>query len=161
MKFGAVASIALMAVDGSRPVAAADPEVPSNKAIVMRTVNELWSRGDLRAADSLYAPEFVCHNLVGPDWRGVEGIKDAIKAHRDAFPDWQEHVEDIVAEGDRVAVRFTASGTQRRPFAGIPATGRMVTVREVSFYRLRDGKIVEQWGMPDINGMLTQLKRRE
>ena len=84
---------------------------------------------------------------------------EAVKSHRLSFPDWEEHVDEIIEEGDRVAVRFTATGTQRGPFVGIAPTGRKVTVKEASFYRVMDGKIVEQWGMPDVNGMLTQLRK--
>lgn len=148
-------AVLLVSLYASSPALA---DAVENRAVVLRTIAEIWSRGNLQAADALYAADFVCHNLVGPEWRGISGIKGAVESHRMAFPDWQEHVDDIVVEGDRVAVRFTASGTHKGFFAGIPATGRKVTVKEVSFYRLSGGKIVEQWGMPDINGMRTQLR---
>jgi predicted ester cyclase len=67
-------------------------------------------------------------------------------------------VEDIIAEGDKVVIRFTSTGTQEGEFAGIAPTGKKVTIREVAIFRLADGKIVEQWGMPDIHGLLEQLK---
>jgi steroid delta-isomerase-like uncharacterized protein len=156
LKFATCAAFAMIVGAGAASSAYADPAL--NKAIVLRPVTELWSPGDLQVVEAIYGPEFVCHNLVGPEWRGINGIKEAIKSHRAAFPDWHERVEDIVAEGDRVAIRFTASGTHRGTFAGMPATDRKVTVREVSFYRLSRGKIVEQWGMPDVFGMMTQLR---
>ena len=61
-------------------------------------------------------------------------------------------MDDIVAEGDRVVIRFTSTGTHRGAFAGIAPTGRMAIVRVVG------GKIVEQWGLPDLNGLLEQLR---
>jgi predicted ester cyclase len=134
-------------------------EVELNKAIVMKSEAELWSRGNLAVADQLYAPNFIGHFVVGPDWRGIEGIKNEVKAHRVAFPDWQEHVDDIIAEGDRVVIRFTSTGTNLGTFAGNAPTGRKVRIQEVAIYRLEGGKIVEQWGMPDLNGLMTQLKQ--
>jgi len=129
-----------------------------NKSVVLRAEAELWNKGYLAAADELYAPDFVCHFVVGPEWRGVQGIKDVVAQHRRSFPDWNEKVEDIVAEGNKVVIRFTSTGTQQGEFAGIAPTGKKVTIREVAIFRLADGKIVEQWGMPDIHGLLEQLK---
>lgn len=129
-----------------------------NKSVVLRSEAELWSKGNLAAADELYSPDFVCHFVIGPEWRGVQGIKDVVAQHRRSFPDWNEKVEDIVAEGNKVVIRFTSTGTQQGEFAGIAPTGKKVTIQEVAIFRLADGKIVEQWGMPDLHGLLEQLK---
>lgn len=133
-----------------------DP-LAENKAVVLRSEKELWSSGNLNAADELYAPDFVCHFVIGPEWRGTQGIKDEVRQHRASFPDWNEHVDDIVAEGDKVVIRFTSTGTQRGEFAGIAPTGKKVSIQEVAIFRLSNGKIVEQWGMPDLHGLLEQL----
>ena len=129
-----------------------------NKSVVLRAEAELWNKGNLAAADELYSPDFVCHFVIGPEWRGVQGIKDVVAQHRRSFPDWNEKVEDIIAEGDKVVIRFTSTGTQEGEFAGIGPTGKKVKISEVAIFRLADGKIVEQWGMPDIHGLLEQLK---
>jgi steroid delta-isomerase-like uncharacterized protein len=131
--------------------------VSQNKAIVLRSENELWSKGNLAVADELYSPDFVCHFVAGPEWRGVEGIKREVASHRTSFPDWNERVDDIIAEGDKVVIRFTSTGTQRGEFQGLAPTGRKVTIEEVAIFRLSSGKIVEQWGMPDVHGLLQQL----
>ena len=128
-----------------------------NKAIVLRSEAELWSKGNLAVADELYSPDFVCHFVVGPEWRGLEGIKGEVRSHRTSFPDWHERVDDIIAEGDRVVIRFTSTGTQLGEFQGIAPTGRKVSIQEVAIFRMVDGKIVEQWGMPDIHGLMQQL----
>jgi steroid delta-isomerase-like uncharacterized protein len=128
-----------------------------NKAIVLRSENEVWSKGNLAVADELYSPDFVCHFVVGPEWKGVEGIKREVASHRTSFPDWSERVDDIIAEGDKVVIRFTSTGTQRGDFQGLAPTGRKVTIQEVAIFRLSHGKIVEQWGMPDVHGLLEQL----
>jgi predicted ester cyclase len=130
----------------------------ANKAVVLRSEAELWSKGNLTVADELYSTDFVCHFVGGIEWKGLSGIKRAVQSHRASFPDWDEKVEDIIAEGDRVVIRITSTGTQRGEFAGIPPTERKITIEEFHIYRLAGGKIVEQWGMPDVQGLMTQLK---
>ena len=118
---------------------------------------ELWSSGNLAAAEWLYSNDFVCHFIIGPEWRGVEGIKNEVRQHRISFPDWNERVDDIVAEGDKVVIRFTSTGTQRGEFAGIAPTGKRVSIQEVAIFRLANSKIVEQWGLPDLHALMNQL----
>ncbi len=99
--------------------------VSVNKSVILRSEAELWSKGNLAVADDLYSPMFVCHFVIGPEWRGVQGIKDVVAEHRRSFPDWTEHVDDIIAEGDRVVIRFTSTGTQEGEFAGIAPTKKL------------------------------------
>ena len=129
-----------------------------NKDVVRRQHAQVWSHGDLAAIDELYAPDFICHFLVGPEWRGRAGVKQQVTLHRLSFPDWTEEVEDIVAESDRVVTRFRSSGTHRGEFQGIAPTGRRVTISEVAVYRVVNGQIAEQWGFPDVAGLLRQLE---
>ncbi|MBV8672259.1 MAG: ester cyclase [Acidobacteriaceae bacterium] len=128
-----------------------------NKEIILRSEAELWNRGNLAAADKLYSPGYVSHFPAGIEWRGLQGIKNAVSSHRTSFPDWHEIVDDIVAEGDRVAIRITSSGTQRGEFMGLPPSGRKVIIQEFHIFRLENGRIAEQWGMPDLQGLLAQL----
>ena len=111
-----------------------------DKSIILRAEAELWNKGNLAAAHELYSESFVCHFVIGEEWRGVQGIKDVVTQHRRSFPDWNEKVDDIIAEGDRVVIRFTSTGTQRGEFAGIAPTGRKVTISEVAIFRLAGGK---------------------
>jgi predicted ester cyclase len=76
---------------------------------------------------------------------------------RAAFPDLQLTVEDIIAEGDRVAVNLTARGTHRGTFQGIAPTGKTVTVSAFEVVRIENGKLVEHWGGPDTLNLLQQL----
>jgi steroid delta-isomerase-like uncharacterized protein len=122
----------------------------SNKELLRRAHAEVWSQGNLAAADELYAPDFVCHFVAGSEWKGVEGLRAEVRRHRASFPDWHEHIEQIVAEGDFVVTRFTSTGTQLGPFNGRPATGREVKISELSVHRIANGKIAEQWGIPDV-----------
>lgn len=132
-------------------------QLESNKSVVRRVHDELWSEGDFLGIDELVAPDFVGHAPLGPDWQGAQGLRTRIRAHRATFPDWKERVEEIVAEGDLVAVRFTSIGTDRGGFRGNPPTGRQVRIREFAIYRLAEGKIVEQWVLPDLLTLERQL----
>jgi steroid delta-isomerase-like uncharacterized protein len=128
-----------------------------NKAIILRSEAELWSKGNLAVADELYSADFICHFVGGTEWKGIQGIEGEVARHRAAFPDWNENVDDIIAEGDRVVIRFTSSGTQRGEFAGMAPNGKKVTIHEAAIYKVVAGKIVEQWGFPDSQSLMQQL----
>ncbi|HLZ72884.1 MAG TPA: ester cyclase [Dehalococcoidia bacterium] len=126
----------------------------ANKALVVRFVDEFWGKGNLAAADELMTADVVIHQ---PEVGGIAGLKAFNTVLRSAFPDWYSTPEELIAEGERVAERWTGRGTQRGEFQGIPATGRQVTVPGVVFYRIRDGKIAEFRGSFDTLSMLQQL----
>jgi steroid delta-isomerase-like uncharacterized protein len=125
-----------------------------NKLIVERFVDQFWSNGRLAAADELMAPDVVIHQ---PDVGGIDGLKAFNTMLRTAFPDWHSTMEEVIAEGDRVAERWTGRGTHRGEFQGIAPSGRKVEVPGVVFYRIRDGKIAEFRGSFDMLTMLEQL----
>ena len=125
-----------------------------NKALVVRFVQEFWSQGNLAAADELMTPDVVIHQ---PEVGGIAGLKAFNTAMRTAFPDWHSTPEELIAEGDRVAERWTGRGTHRGEFQGIPPTGKQVAVPGVVFYRIQDGKIVEFRGSFDLLSLLQQL----
>ncbi|HET7104039.1 MAG TPA: ester cyclase [Terracidiphilus sp.] len=131
--------------------------IQQNEAVVLRAENEVWNQGNLAVVDEIYAPDFICHFVDGIEWRGLSGMKAAVASHRKSFPDWHERVEDILAQGDRVVIRIHSTGTQLGAFNGIPPSGKRVSIEEIHIFRLEHGKIVEQWGMPDVHGLLEQL----
>jgi steroid delta-isomerase-like uncharacterized protein len=108
--------------------------------------------------DHIMAVDHVTYmaGLPGP-LRGLQAWKDLAAAYYIAFPDLQVTVQDLIAEGDKVAARYTISGTQQGEFQGIPATGKHVTITETDIYRIVGGKIVEHWAEFDALGMLQQL----
>ena len=127
-----------------------------NKALVRRAPSEVWSRGDMAAADEIYAAEFVGHWAGRPDTYGLEEFKAFVAEGRRRFPDWNETVEQIVAEGDLVVTRFTSRGTfDVEP--SDPSHGREIAMQEIAIHRIVDGKIAEQWTVADILGMRQQL----
>ncbi len=102
-----------------------------------------------------FAPEFIAHYSSGD--MNVEQYSRYGMAIATAFPDLQQSIEDIFAQGDRVAVRVMLRGTHKGPFSGVPATGRQVNVRAAIIFRMSQNAITEVWAFPDELGLLRQL----
>ena len=130
-----------------------------NKRISRRIVEEAFAQGKIDVIDECVADNFVNHDpSVPPELPpGREGLKQLVQFYRAAFPDTQVTVDDQIAEGDRVATRYTGRGTHQGDFGGIPATGKQVTVTGISIDRIEGGKIVESWNELNQLGMLQQL----
>lgn len=135
----------------------APPAENPNKAVVRRVVDEVWNAGNLDAVDELYAADYIDHTPLPGQAQGIEGVRETVTAFRSAFPDMELTVEDMVAEGDTVVTRFTATATHQAEFAGIAPTGNSVEVGGILISRLADGKIAEEWENFDELGLLTQL----
>jgi steroid delta-isomerase-like uncharacterized protein len=127
-----------------------------NKALVRRFVEEFWNHGNTVTADELMAPDAEIHMPTG-ETLDLEGLKGFNVAFRAAFPDWHSTFEELVAEGDRVAERWTGRGTHRGELWGIPPTGKSVEGPGSVFYRISGGKIVEFRGQFDMMGLMQQL----
>ena len=130
-----------------------------NVKLVNMVFSEIWSKGDVNLIDGLFADDFVGH-FPAATLHGRLALVNQVKAHRSAFPDWTEEVEDTIAEGDRVAVRFTSHGTNLGEFLGNPPTGNRVAISEVAIFRLSNGRIVEQWVYPDLLSLQRQLSKK-
>ena len=129
-----------------------------NKAIVRRYFEEAWGKGNLDVMDELMAPDYVNHGSVpGHPVTDREGMKRIEVATRQAFPEVNFEMHDMVAEGDIVVYRWTGGGTQQGEFMGIPPSGRQFSTQGVVFSRIRDGKIVEQRRIVDVYTMMQQL----
>ena len=129
-----------------------------NKALLNRFVEELFNRGNLSVVDELAAPDFVDREELPAGLPGNrEGVKQLTAAFRRAFPDFKATIDDIIAEGDRVVVRSTWTGTQRGEFMGIPPTGKSISFGVIDIVRIAGGKVVEHWGQMDSMRMMQQL----
>lgn len=129
-----------------------------NKTIIRRIPEELFNQGNLAVADELFASGYSGHRPFPPGWpKGIAGVKQFVSVLRAAFPDLRLVVEDILADGDKVAVRVTASGTHQEAFMGIPATGKQIVWTETHLCRMVNGKVVKHWVNADQLGMLQQL----
>jgi steroid delta-isomerase-like uncharacterized protein len=128
----------------------------ANKALVTRYYDEVLNQRDLAALDDLLAPDFASWLPDGTQLGRAE-YRDAVMASHQAFPDLVVVVLDQLAEGDKVATRWRASGTHRGLFAGIAATGRPVTITAMHLHRVADGQLIEHWEEIDLLRLLRQL----
>ncbi len=128
-----------------------------NKALVRRLV-EVSNQGNLDALDELLADNLVDHSLRSQGLpAGAEGVKQFTRMLRSAFPDSEWIIDDMIAEGDKVVLRWTSRGTHQGEAFGIPATGRQVVVTGIEIYRVAGGKLAETWGEVDMLGLMQQL----
>ncbi len=135
----------------------APSETERNKAVIRRFVEEVQNKKDFSAYDELNDPDFV--NLSSPP--GVppdrEGGKIFLSGFLNAFPDSRFTIDEMIAEGDRVATKKTFTGTHTADLGEIRATGKRVTLEYVDIMRVRDGKIIEHWHTMDQLSFLQQL----
>ncbi len=131
--------------------------VVQNKEIVRRYIDEVFNKGNFTVVDEVLAPGFVDHNPSPGQATGPTGAKEFARIYRTAFPDLKVHIEDMVAEGDRVSVRSTVRGTQQGMFMDVPPSGKQVSWQTMAFWRLDNGKIMERWSTHDNLGLLQQL----
>jgi steroid delta-isomerase-like uncharacterized protein len=127
-----------------------------NKAQIRRVIELAYSQGDLSVVDEVAASDLVIH-ASSQDIRGREGAKQYVTMMRKAFPDLHFTIEDQIAEGDMVVTRWTARGTHRGSFQGVPATGREIRLMGTDIDRMTDGKVVECWAHVDELGLMQQL----
>jgi steroid delta-isomerase-like uncharacterized protein len=131
-----------------------------NKALVRRWFEEVWNKGRVEAIDELFAPDGIAHGLAGADGaplRGPEGFKPFFHAFKGAFPDIEVVVEDVIAEGDKVAARCTVRAKHQGHTLGFAATQRPIEIDGICIARWRDGQIVEAWNNFDFMTMYQQL----
>ncbi|MBI3782272.1 MAG: ester cyclase [Deltaproteobacteria bacterium] len=130
----------------------------ANKAIVRRLFDEVWNSGKVDKIDELYSPDYVAdYRPYAPLRRGHDAIRDMVQRAWTTFPDYHEELLEMVAEGDKVAVRLRITGTQKGPWGPIPSTGKKLDFEEMLILRIVDGKVVEQRGLVDNLNALRQL----
>jgi steroid delta-isomerase-like uncharacterized protein len=127
-----------------------------NRTLVRRYYDEVLTGRDRGLLEHLVDPSFVSHISGGPDV-GADVYAAAVGATHAAFPDLVVTVCDQVAEGDKVVTRWSATGTQTGSFAGVPATGRSITVTGIHIHRVLDGRLVEHWEELNQLGALRQM----
>lgn len=128
-----------------------------NKALARRIPEEVWSKGDFAAADVILSPDFVNHNPAFGHPPTRDGYKQTVAQFREAFPDLCMTVEDVLAEGDKVALRFRAQGTHRGAFGAFRASSRPIDFTGTATARVRDSQVVELWVNGDLLGLIQQL----
>ncbi len=128
-----------------------------NKELARRIYEEVLNRRDVDRLDDLAVEDYVEHDPLPGQGTGLQGLKDRFTILIEAFEP-QFTIEDVVADGDKVVVRWTNSGTHVADFPGLGApTGRSFSIAGIDIYRVRDGQLAEHWHVIDLFGQLMQL----
>jgi steroid delta-isomerase-like uncharacterized protein len=130
-----------------------------NKAMVRRVFEEALNAGDDAVLDELLAADYTNHDMPAPA-PGPEGFKQVIAQFRAAFPDMAVTIEDEFADGDLVGTRGRFTGTHKGDFMGIPASGMPIDIKYIDLWRVRDGKLAENWVQMDTAGLMQQIGAR-
>lgn len=131
--------------------------IEENKALVRRWIEEVYNKKNVAVIDEVLAPNLIHHDLPPGMKSGIEGYKQLYSMLLSAFPDYNNTIEDMIAEGEKVVLRFFWTGTHKGEFMGIAPTGKQVTVKVMSMHRIEGGKVVENWGQVDQLGLMQQL----
>lgn len=129
----------------------------ANAELIRRFHAELLAARDPAVVDEFFAEEFVSHNNPPGFPPGREGVKRFFATFRDAFPDVRVEIDELLVDGDRVAVATTFAGTHQGELMGMAPTGRKVAVTGIDIVRIEDGRIAEHRGLTDIVGLMRQL----
>ncbi len=134
------------------------PLIEKNKRLIFRLMEEM-DKGNLDVIDEFYSFDYVDHNpsAIREMLPGIEGIKHAFKLLYAAFPDTTHEIEDIIAEGDKVVVRISATATHTGEIFGVKPTNKKVKLSSIVIYRVIDSKIAERWVAQQGPGVLQQI----
>ena len=124
----------------------------------MRRYLGVFEQGNIDLLDELLAPDYTNHSPATPDLpTGPEGVKAVVSMFRSGMPDLRVVVEDMIAEGDKVATRYTLEGTHEGELFGVPPTGRRLSIKSITVERVSDGRIRDHWRITDTLDMMQQL----
>ena len=132
-------------------------EMTDARQIVRRLTEAAWNESDLGVIDELLDPEYVGSDPAVGTLRGPEAFKGFVQAYRAAFPDLTLAIQEIVTEGDAVAVRWTMRGTHEGELSGIPPTGKQTVVTGITIGHVKNGRVVSAYTSRDTLGLLQQL----
>jgi steroid delta-isomerase-like uncharacterized protein len=128
----------------------------SNKVLARRVFEEVLNGRNLDPLDELVASDYIEHMPLPGQRTGIDGIRDRYTMLHKAF-DADFTVEDVIAEGDKVVLRWMQSGTHVGEFPGLPPTGRRFRIPGIEIWRVENGKLAEHWDVVDVFGQLQQL----
>ena len=133
-----------------------DDIAAANKELVRRFYKDVYVDWKMERVDEIVSPRFTSHDWPEDGPTGPEAFRNYYSALRSALPDARYVVDDLVAEGDRVVVRWRLLGTHEGSFRGIAPTGKPITLKGIAIYRADSGKLVERWVVSDLYGALAE-----
>ncbi|HEU0072885.1 MAG TPA: ester cyclase [Dehalococcoidia bacterium] len=128
-----------------------------NKAVYREFIQRVFNEGHLDMLDKFLAPSYVIRDAPPGTPPGAEGVKQVVSMFREAFPDFEITLDEVIAEGDFVAASSTVRGTHRGEIFGIPATGNRVSISSLTMVRIIDGRLVESRVKNDTAALMSQL----
>jgi len=140
---------------GTSPVTS---ESAANKEFVRRFYKEVYVDWNRKVVDQVLSPRFMSHDWPPGGATGPQAFWNYYSAIRSAVPDARYEVDDLIAEGDRVVVRWRLLGTHAGTFQGIAPTGRAIVLKGIAIYRVESGKLMERWVVSDLHGVLEQIR---
>ncbi len=132
------------------------PDIIKDK--IRYVFNETFNKGNITALDSVFSPELIDYSVSTiSEQDGLEGFKKRVSGYRTGFPDLRFTIDDMIVEGNYVAVRWMMSGTNKGPWLGHPATDKTMIMTGMNLEHFYNGKIVEHWSNPDVLSAMKQL----
>jgi steroid delta-isomerase-like uncharacterized protein len=135
-----------------------DDMAAANKGLVRRFYKEVFAHWNMALVDQVVSPQFTSHDWPEGSATGPQTFRDFYSAIRSAVPDARYEIDDLIAEGDKVVVRWRLLGTHKGEFRGIAPTGRAVALKGIAIYRVQDGKLMERWVVSDVHGLLEEIR---
>jgi steroid delta-isomerase-like uncharacterized protein len=135
-----------------------DEIAAANKGLVRRFYKEVFVDWNMALVDEVVSPQFTSHDWLEGGPTGPQAFRDFYAAIRSALPDARYEVDDLIAEGDRVVVRWRLLGTHKGDFRGIAPTGRAIALKGIAIYRVEGGKLMERWVVSDLHGLLEEIR---
>ena len=135
-----------------------DEIAEANKRLVRRFYKEVYVDWNMTLVDEVVSPQFISHDWPEGGRTGPQAFRDYYSAIRSAVPNARYEVDDLIAEGDRVVVRWRLLGTHKGNFRGIPPTGRAIVLRGIAIYRVEGGKLMQRWVVSDLHGLLEEIR---
>ena len=132
----------------------------ANKELVRRFYKEVYVDWNMSRADEVLSPQFMSHDWPETGPTGPKAFRAYYAAIRSAVPDARYEVDDLIAEGNRVVVRWRLVGTHKGAFKGIAPTGRPIVLKGIAIYRVEDGQLIERWVVSDLYGALEESPAR-
>ena len=133
-----------------------DDIAAANKELVRRFYKDVYVDWNMAFADEVLSPQFISHDWPEGGPTGPQAFRSYYAAIRSAVADARYKVDDLIAEGDRVVVRWRLQGTHKGAFRGIAPTGQPITLKGIAIYRVERGKLMERWVVSDLYGVLEE-----
>ncbi len=133
------------------------PPVLDYKSLVRRYYSELWNAWSLAALEELISANIVFRGSIGTTVTGIKEFKQYVNRIRAAFPDFHNHIEELIGEGDKVVARLTYTGTHRGELFGFSGTGKTISYQGVGIFQFREGKIISGFVLGDTESLKRQI----